>query len=247
MLKWLGGLAEPVVLGDEQQHLGAGGARGFELLDGHQVVLVGSREHLDRHTAGQGDRLRIGGPVRRRKEHLVARIEQCGEGLVHGLLAAVGDDHLRRVHLEGGVAQRLGGDRLAQLGQTCRGRVAVVLGVACGGDGRIDDVLGRGEGRFTRREADHGPTGGLELLGLGVDLEGRGLGDGSDAVRNALHEAQPTRLGLVGGSGAGASYPQATPAPWFPALVWISRAPHRRGSGGGVRSAARCRRSGDRG
>ena len=51
---------------------------------------------LDRYTAAQTDRLGIGGPVGRRQQHLVTRVEQRGERVVEGVFAAVGDQHLGR-------------------------------------------------------------------------------------------------------------------------------------------------------
>ena len=95
----------------EQQHLGARRPRGLELLDGDQVALVLAGEDLDRHAAGQRDRLGVRGPVRRGQQHLVARVHHRREGLVDRLLAAVGDQHLLRGDLVAGVAQGLGGDR----------------------------------------------------------------------------------------------------------------------------------------
>ena len=153
----------------------------FELLDRHlEAGLLGGVDDL-RHAAGEGDRLGIGRPVRRRDDHLVAGIAQRGEGGEHGVLAAVGDEHLRGRALEAAVAQRLGGDRLAQLGQPGRGRVAVVARVGARRRGGGDDVLGRREVRLPRAEADDVLAGGLQRLGLGVDGEGRRLGDGGQA------------------------------------------------------------------
>ena len=99
---------------DEDEHLGPVGARGLELLDGGPVAggLVG--HDLDRDAAGQPDRLRVGRPVGRGEDDLVARVEEGGERVVEGLLAAVGDEHLARRDLVAGVAQGLGRDgRLA--------------------------------------------------------------------------------------------------------------------------------------
>ena len=84
------------------------------------------------------------------QEHLVARVEQRGEGVVDGVLAAVGDEHLAGRHVEPGVAQRLGRDGLLQLGQAAGRRVPVVLRVAAGLDGGLDDV-GRASGSRARR------------------------------------------------------------------------------------------------
>ena len=170
---------------DEQQHLGARRARGLELLDGDLVALGLVGQHGHRHAAGQLDRLGVRRPVRRRDDHLVARVDHGRERLVDRLLAAVGDDHLARLDGVAAVAQRLLRDRLLQLGQAAGGGVAVVLGVAAGVDGGLDDVVGRREVGLAGAEADDRAALGLERLGLRVDLERGGLGDGADPLGDA--------------------------------------------------------------
>ena len=110
--------------------------------------LVGLHDH--RHAAGQRDGLGIGGPVRGRTDDLVARVAQRGERGEHRVLAAVGDQHLAGLTGEPGVAQRLRGDRLAQLGQAGGRGVLVELRVAAGARGGLDDVL-RASGSRVRR------------------------------------------------------------------------------------------------
>ena len=61
-------------------------------------------------------------------------------------------------------------------------RVAVVLRVAAGRDRGLDDVVRRGEVGLAGTEADDRLAGRLERLGLGVDRQGGGLGDGGDTV-----------------------------------------------------------------
>ena len=163
-----------------QQHLRPLGARLLELLDRRQELGLGPAHHLHGDPAGEADRLRVGRPVRRGQQDLVARVEQGGEGLVDGLLAAVGDQHLAGGNGQAGVAPGLRRDRVAQLGKA-RGRgVAVVArveaGLLCRGDDR-----GRGrEVRLAGAEPDDGAAGGLERLGLGVDGQSGGLGDAPD-------------------------------------------------------------------
>ena len=83
-----------VVGADEQDRLGAVGVRRFELVDGDlEVGLVVGVDH-HRRAVGERDRLGVGGPVRRRADHLVARVAEHGERREHGVLAAVGDEHL---------------------------------------------------------------------------------------------------------------------------------------------------------
>ena len=166
----------------EQQCLRAVGHRRVELIDRDPKAggLVGA-DH-DRYAARQGDRLGVGGPVRRRQEHLVAGIEQCGEGVVDGVLAPVGDEHLAGLHIEAGVAQRLDRDGLLQLGEAAGRRVLVVPRVASGLHRCLHDV-GRGrEVGLSGAEADDRFAGGLERLGLGVDRERGGLGDAGHAL-----------------------------------------------------------------
>ena len=97
----------------EQERLGALGAGRLELVDGDpEAVVDGADGH--RNATGQGDRLREGDPVGRGDEDLVARVEQGGEGVGDGLLAAVGDQHLVGGHPVARVAVGLGRDRLPQ-------------------------------------------------------------------------------------------------------------------------------------
>ncbi len=139
----------------EKQHLGTRRASRLQLVDGDPEPGLDRRRHRDGHAAGEGDRLRVGHPVRRRDEDLVTGIEQRGEGLVHGLLAAVGDDHLRRSRRRtpnpGAVLAR---DRVAQLGQPRRRGVPVVAVVPAGGGRRLHDVVGRREVGLPGAEVD---------------------------------------------------------------------------------------------
>ncbi len=162
---------------DEQQHLRPLGAGRLQLLDARQVAggLVGHDVDLD--APGQLDRLGVGRPVGGHDEDLVARVEQRRERLVDGLLAAVGDEHLRGLGRVAGVAQRLGRDRLLQLGQPAGGRVLVEPRVARRLDRRLDDVAGRREVGLAGAEADDGPSFGLHRLRLGVHGERGGLGN----------------------------------------------------------------------
>ena len=91
--------------GDEEQDLGAVREGRFQLLHGDQVALLRAGEDLHRHAAGQPDGLRVGGPERGGDNDLVARIQQGGEGVVDGLLAAVGHQHLGRLGLVAGVPE----------------------------------------------------------------------------------------------------------------------------------------------
>ena len=105
--------------------------------------------------------------------------------VVDGVLAAVGDQDVGRVDLEAGVAGRLGGDGLLELGQAAGRRVLVVRRVLAGLDRGLDDVGGRREVGFAGTEADDRLAGGLHRLGLGGHRQRGGGGDGADASRDA--------------------------------------------------------------
>ncbi len=186
-----------VVGADEEQHFGARGAGGFELVDGdfEPGGVVGVDD--DGHSPGERDGFGVGRPIRGGADDLVARIAQRREGGVDGVLAAVGDEHLGGVDGDAGVAEGLGGDRLAQLGQAAGGCVAVVAHFGAGGDGRLDDVVGGGEVGFAGAEADDVLPFGLEGLGLGVHGEGGRGGDGGEAGCGAVHPATLPRIGRV--------------------------------------------------
>src|SRR5690606_14218117 len=118
-------------------------------------------------------------------EDLVAVVDDGSVCLEDGLLATVGDDDVGRVDLIAGITQRLGGNRLPQLRQTRRRRVAVVLGIACGGDRGLDDEVRRGEVRLACTEADDGASGRLEGLRLGIDRPRGGGRNGAEAGGDA--------------------------------------------------------------
>ena len=151
-----------------QQRLGVRRARGLEGLDGRQEVggLVGAQDH--RLAAGHAHGLGVGRPVRRGQQDLVARVDQRREGLEHGLLAAVGDEHLARLDLPARVPRGLRRDRVAQLGEPGGGGVAVVLRVRARRDRRVHHRLRGGEVGLAGAEADDRPAGRLEGLRLRV-------------------------------------------------------------------------------
>jgi hypothetical protein len=164
----------------EQQRLRLGRSRRLELLDTDQVAGGLVRGDLHRNAARQGDRLRVGRRVRRGQQHLVARIAQRRERVVDGLLAAVGDDDLRRVDVVAGVARGLLDQRLAQFRQSRRRRVTVIRAFGARARRRVDDVIGCREVRLARAEADYRPSVRLQRLRLGVDRQRRRLGDPGD-------------------------------------------------------------------
>ena len=175
----------------EQQQLGPAGAGRLQVLDAGQVAgaLIGQDRPDD--AAREGDGLGVGGPVRGRHQHLVARVEQGGERLVHGLLAAVGDQDLAGLDLVAGISRGLGRDRRPELGQAGRGGVLVEPRLGARALRGLDDVAGGREVRFAGPEADDRPARRLERLGLGVHGQRGGFGDSGDACgdsrRHGLH------------------------------------------------------------
>ena len=69
--------------------------RAAELLDGGAEAALRRGDDRDGDATRKRNGLRIGRPVRRRQQDLVAGIEQCLEAVVDGVLATVGDQHLR--------------------------------------------------------------------------------------------------------------------------------------------------------
>jgi hypothetical protein len=170
----------------EEKHFCPGAESGIELFEVYLVATLGSRRHLDGHPSGEPNGLWVSGPIGRGQQDLVAGVEQGGKDLLDGLLAAVGDEDLRCVNREPGVASSLDRDGLTQLRETGGRRVLVVLRVSAGGHGRLDDVSRRREVGLTGTEADHVLPGRPERFGFGVDGESGGLSHGGDPGRNAL-------------------------------------------------------------
>ena len=89
------------------------------------------------------------------------------------MLSAVGDDDLLGSDLVVRVAGRLVDDRFLELGQAASRRVAVIAGVAAGGDSGGNDGRRGWKVGLSGPEADHVDSLGLQLLCLGVDGQGR--------------------------------------------------------------------------
>ena len=179
--------ARGVVRGDEQDGLGALGAGLLELIDGHlEAGLLVGVDHL-RDATREGDRLGVRGPVRRRADDLVTLVAQHGERSEHGVLAAVGHEDLAGVAGEPRIAQRLDRDGVLQLRQTTGRAVAMVLDVASGLHGGLDDVLGRREVGLTGAEADDVLPRSLQGLRFGVNGKGLGFSNCGNALGDTAH------------------------------------------------------------
>lgn len=153
--------------GDEQDDLRTLGTGRLQLLHGDPVTggLVGDDLHRD--AAREADRLGVGGPVRSRDDDLVARVEDRGEGLVDGLLAAVGHQDLRGVDLVAGVAQRLLRDGGLELGEPmrpgCSGGTS-----GCGRPRPRRRRCSRGSGSRAHRHRSRSPDGRMALRALAL-------------------------------------------------------------------------------
>ena len=140
----------------------------LELIDAALETARRAGRDLDNDTTGEANRLGVGRPVRGRHQHLVTGVEQGREGVVHRMLATVGDEHLLGRDLVAGVAHRLGHDRLFQLGQASRRGVAMVARLAARGGGGLDDGRRRREVRLASPEANDVDALGLQLFGLRI-------------------------------------------------------------------------------
>jgi len=157
----------------EDEYFGLRGQCGFELFHRHFEALRGRGLDRDRHAAVQVDHVGIAHPVRRGDEHFVAVIEQGGEQVVQGLLAAIAGDGTVRRDVDAVRALKVTGDGFPQ------GRDAGHGGVA--GKALVDslfrgvaDMGGGGEIRFADCQAGHVDALRFELEGLGVDGQGGG-------------------------------------------------------------------------
>ena len=144
-----------------------------------------------RHAAGERDRLRVRGPVRRGQQHLVAGVEQRLERVVDRVLAAVGHEDLC------GLARRSRSRARSSPRSRRAARAARRRASSGGSPGR-----GRPRPRPRRCASGVGKSGSpapkpmtssprrLERLGLGVDRQRGRLGDGADLAREI---ARPMR------------------------------------------------------
>ena len=183
-----------VVRADEQQHLGALGVRRLELLDGDLEAGLDSSVSMTTGTppasviaSGYVVQYGAGQMTSSPGSHSAANAvyTACLPPLVTSTCDAGQSKPLSRFVLSG--------DRLPQLGQPAGGRVAVVLRIAAGGDGRLDDVVGRREVGLAGPEADDVLALGLQGLGLGVDGQRGRLGDRRQCVRRRVVQNHVTQ------------------------------------------------------
>ena len=98
----------------QDQPLGLGRDRGFQLLTGHFEAGILAALHDHRRAFCQRHNIRVGNPARGGDDRLITRIDRRNQRIKDHLLAAGGDqDFLRRV-LNPRVALELGADRAAE-------------------------------------------------------------------------------------------------------------------------------------
>ena len=154
--------------------------RGGELRRRDLETLLRARKYRNRRAVGEQHHVRVGHPVRRRDDHLVARVEQGAAEVEDRLLGAARDQDLVALVLEAIVAAELADDRVLQLVRAVDIRVTREA-AADRRDAGLGDVRRRVEIRLAGTEADDVLALGLEACRARGDGErGRGL-DALDA------------------------------------------------------------------
>ena len=138
----------------EQEPLGLRRDRALERLGADLEAVLHGADHRHRRAAGEQHHVGIAHPVRRRDDHLVARIERRHEGVVEHLLAAGADGDLRGLVVEAVLALELARDRLLQLGEPVDRGVLRRLAALDRLDRGLLDVVGRVEIRLAGAEPD---------------------------------------------------------------------------------------------
>ena len=160
--------------------------------DFETLLLGGGDDH--RHAAGQLDHRRVGNPVGRRNDHLVAGVEQGLGQVVEGVLAATGDDDLLVFVLQLVFPDQLGPDRFFKFRNAGHRRVAGEA-VLDGLDGGGLDVFRGVEIRLAGAEIDDIDAGGLHGLGLGGNGQG---GRGFDLLYSGCQSGHDFLLAFWG-------------------------------------------------
>ena len=104
--RWIGGCVE-------HQQAALGGDQGFEGLEIKAEAIAGIAAEQAHLGSCQARQLGVGQPVRRRQQHLIARVEQHLKEVVKRLLAAIGDQHLVTANRHAIAAAELLSDGLA--------------------------------------------------------------------------------------------------------------------------------------
>ena len=125
---------------DEQTRLRRNG--GLQLLGRHLEVLFETSLHNDGIATSQQHHLGIAHPVRSGNNDLIARIDQCHDGVADALLGTVRNQNLGRGVAQVVLALQLAGDGLTQVGIAGNGRILRVVLVDSQLGGLFDVVGG---------------------------------------------------------------------------------------------------------
>ena len=155
---------------------------GAQHLGGDDEVVLLAAVHHHRHAAGHAHHLGVAQPAGGGQQHLVAGVDQRAQGGEDHLLCAVGDDDLGGIVGHAVVAEEFIADLCAQIHGSGHSRVARDARVD-GEFARVVDVLRGAEVRLAGAKGDHVHALGAQLLGLCVDCQGNGGGDGQGAFR----------------------------------------------------------------
>ena len=174
----------------EDHPLGAPGDRPVEVVRIELEAALGRTRHDHRLALAKQHDVRIGDPVGRRDDHLVAGFDRGHQRVVDDLLAAAADRDLLRSVGQAVLAGELGADRLAQRRRAGDGGV-LRLSPVDRRLRRLADVLRRIEVRLAGAEPDDVAPGRLQLgRPLGDADGGRGL-DATETAREKRHARLP--------------------------------------------------------
>ena len=152
----------------KHKHLGFVRDRRFQLCRRDLEVLFFFRRHDHRHRARLLHHFRVADPVRRRDDHLIARIAQCHQCDINRVLRARSHNDLLRLIVQTEIGFQPVACRFAQLHQTGCRRIAGLVVLDCLNTGLLDVLRGR-KIRLARAKADHILAFGLHLLEQRVD------------------------------------------------------------------------------
>ena len=165
----------------EDDRLGVGRDRRRQVARGEaEAVLFAGR---DDHGVGLGelDLVRVGDPVRRRDQDVVALVVERHRDVEQGVLRSGRDDDLVGGVGEAVVAFELAADRLLEVGDAVVGGVLGEVRVERGLGGPLHDLRGR-EVRLADREVDDVDPLCPHLGGAGVDAQRRRQRDAVGAI-----------------------------------------------------------------
>ena len=152
------------------------------------------KPRFDRHrrAACEQHNVRIGHPIRRGNDHLVAGVRRCDHRIEDDRLAARRDEGLVRLVVEPVLALELGADRRLELRDTVDRRI-LRLALTDGPDRGFLDVVGRVEIGFTGRKRDHVAAQGFQVARFLRGGNGCRRLNAVERVRDKAHFEAPWR------------------------------------------------------